>query len=203
MVEGESIGDAYADLVWLFQRDYTTGDAMSMYGPSSLQLTTVHCIYGDPTLVIYSPEWTCPGPIDAVVDGSSNSQPFAPEISGPSMGLPGTEYEFTFMVSDPNNDDVYLYVDWGDGDTEDYSGPHNSGDEVALSHAFSGQGTYIVKAKAKDTSDSEGPWGALQINIPRPKVFAFIQILERIIQRFPVLERIISIFPLYNKIIGI
>ncbi|KYK34050.1 MAG: hypothetical protein AYK22_01040 [Thermoplasmatales archaeon SG8-52-3] len=200
MVEGESIGEAYADLVWLFQRDFTTGDPVPMYGPSSLQLTTVHCIYGDPTLVIYSPEWTSPASIDAVVDGSGNSQPYAPDISGPTFGKPGTEYEFTFTVSDPESDDVYLYVDWGDGDNEDYSGPYTSGDDVVLSHTFSGQGAYIIKAKSKDISDSEGPWGALQINIPRPKVFAFIQILERIIQRFPMLERIVSIFPLYNKI---
>jgi hypothetical protein len=200
MIEGESVGGAYADLVWLFQRDYTTGDAMPMYGPSSLQLTTVQCIYGDPTLVIYSPEWTSPDAIDSVVDGSGNSQPYAPDISGPAFGKPGTEYDFTFTVSDPNSDDVYLFVDWGDGDTEDYSGPYTSGDDVALSHTFSSQGAYIIKAKAKDTGDAEGPWGALQINIPRAKVFVFIQILERIIQKFPILERIVSIFPLYNKI---
>ena len=202
-IEGESIGEAFSDLVWLFYRDFTTKDDLPMYGQSSLQITTVQCIYGDPTLVIYSPEWTSPTAIDAVVDGSGNAQPYAPEISGPTFGKPGTEYDFTFTVSDPESDDVYLYVDWGDGDTEEYSGPYTSGDDVVLSHTFSGQGAYIVKAKAKDSSDAEGPWGSLQINIPRAKVFAFIQILDRIIQRFPVLERIVSIFPLYNKIISI
>jgi hypothetical protein len=203
LIEGESIGKAFSDMVWLFYRDFTTKDDMPMYGISSLQITTVQCIYGDPTLIIYSPDWTRPEPIDAIVDASGNAQPFAPEISGPSFGLPGTEYDFTFTVSDPDNDDVYLYVDWGDGDIEDYSGTHSSGDEVTLSHTFSGKGAYIIKAKSKDTSDSEGPWGELQINIPRPKVFAFIQILERIIQRFPVLDRILSVFPLYNKITNI
>ena len=203
MKEGVSVGEAYADLVWLFQRDFTTKDPIAMYGSSSLQLTTVHCIYGDPTLVIYSPEWTCPGPVDAVVDSSGNAQPFAPEISGPTMGVPGTDYEFVFTVSDPNSDDVYLFVDWGDGDTEDYSGPYSSGEEVTLSHTFSGRGAYIVKAKAKDTNDAEGPWGSLQINIPRPKVYAIAQLLERILERFPILDHILSIFPLYNKLISI
>ncbi|UCF50088.1 MAG: PQQ-like beta-propeller repeat protein [Thermoplasmatales archaeon] len=203
MLEGESIGEAYADLVWLFQRDFTTGDDMPMYGVSSLQLTTVHCIYGDPTLVIYSPEWTQPVAIDAVVDESSNAQPFAPEIDGPGMGIPNTEYEFTFTVSDPNNDDVFLYVDWGDGATEDYAGPYTSGEEVTLSHTFSSRGAYIIKAKAKDTSDAEGPWGSLQINIPRAKVYEFIQIIQRFIQRFPIIERILSIFPLYHKLIDL
>jgi hypothetical protein len=203
MVEGQSIGEAFADLVWLFYRDFTTKDPIAMYGASSLQVTTVHCIYGDPTLVLYSPEWVCPEPVDAVVDGSGNAQPFAPEISGPTIGVPGTEYEFVFTVSDPNDDDVYLFVDWGDGNTDDYSGPHNSGDEVTLSHTFSSRGAFIVKAKAKDTSDAEGPWGSLQINIPRPKVFAVIQVLKRILERFPIIDRFLSIFPLYNKLISI
>jgi hypothetical protein len=203
MREGESIGEAYADLVWLFQRDFTTKDPLAMYGSSSLMLTTVHCIYGDPTLVLYSAEWTCPEPIDSVVDGSTNAQPFAPDIEGPTIGKPGTEYSFTFTVSDPDNDDVFLFVDWGDGSTEDYSGPHSSGAEVTLSHSFSKRKAYIIKAKAKDTNDVEGPWGALQINIPRPKVLAVIQILARIIERFPILERILSIFPLYNKLTSI
>ena len=96
-----------------------------------------------------------------------------------------------------------MFVDWGDGDTEDYSGPYSSGEEVTLSHTFSGKGAYIVKAKAKDTNDAEGPWGSLQINIPRPKVYAIAQLLERILERFPILDRILSIFPLYNKLISI
>jgi hypothetical protein len=203
MAEGKSIGEAYADLVWLFQRDFTTGDDMAMYGVSSLQLTTVHCIYGDPTIIMYSPEWTCPTPIDATTDGTGNAQPYAPDISGPSMGAPRTEYEFTFTISDPDKDDVYLYIDWGDGDVEDYLGPYSSGDEVTISHSFSGKGSYTVKAKSKDTNNLIGPWGTLQINIPRSQVYSIYQILERIIQRFPILERIISVFPIYNKIIGI
>jgi hypothetical protein len=96
-----------------------------------------------------------------------------------------------------------LFVDWGDGDIEDYSSSYTSGEEVTISHTFSRQGAYTIKAKSKDASDAEGPWGSLQINIPRPKVFSFIQLLERIIQRFPMLERILSVFPLYDQIISI
>ncbi|UCF12264.1 MAG: hypothetical protein JSW06_09515, partial [Thermoplasmatales archaeon] len=65
---GDPIGIAYSKTVWLHQRDYTTGDPTAMYGPSSRHATspntTVHCIYGDPNLIIYSPEWTSPIPVD-------------------------------------------------------------------------------------------------------------------------------------------
>ncbi|UCD13573.1 MAG: hypothetical protein JSW60_08455 [Thermoplasmatales archaeon] len=66
LIYGEPVGPAYAKEVWLHMRDFTTKDPTSMYGSSSLYpITTVHCIYGDPTLILYSPEWTSPIPIDA------------------------------------------------------------------------------------------------------------------------------------------
>ncbi len=65
MVNGVSIGVAFSHQVWLHYRDYTTDDPTSMYGPSSMQVTTIQCIYGDPSLIVYSPEWQAPVPIDA------------------------------------------------------------------------------------------------------------------------------------------
>jgi hypothetical protein len=65
LVDGEAIGPAYTHQVWLHFRDFTTKDPTSMYGSSSMQVTTVQCIYGDPALIVYSPEWSSPVPIDA------------------------------------------------------------------------------------------------------------------------------------------
>ncbi|MFW6119888.1 MAG: hypothetical protein ACOC80_03175 [Petrotogales bacterium] len=69
MLHGQPIGPAYSQYIWLHYRDFTTKDDISMYGPSSLYgtegITTVHCIYGDPNLILYSPEWTAPTPVDA------------------------------------------------------------------------------------------------------------------------------------------
>jgi len=65
MIYGEPVGPAYSKQVWLHFRDFTTGDPTSMYGSSSMQISTVQCIYGDPSLIVYSPEWTSPVPIDA------------------------------------------------------------------------------------------------------------------------------------------
>jgi hypothetical protein len=65
MIYGEPIGPAYSKQVWLHFRDFTTSDPTSMYGSSSMQVTTIQCIYGDPSLIVYSPEWHSPVPIDA------------------------------------------------------------------------------------------------------------------------------------------
>jgi len=65
MIDGEAIGPAFSKQVWLHYRDFTTGDNTSMYGSSSMQVTTIQAIYGDPNLIIYSPEWQSPIPVDA------------------------------------------------------------------------------------------------------------------------------------------
>jgi hypothetical protein len=69
LVNGESVGHAYSKQVWLHIRDFTTKDPTAMYGRSTLypaaHITTVQVIYGDPELVVYSPEWTVPTPVDA------------------------------------------------------------------------------------------------------------------------------------------
>jgi len=63
MVNGMSAGEAFSNYVWLHQRDYTTGDPTAMYGGSSLQVTNQQLMFGDPTMICYSPEWTEPTPI--------------------------------------------------------------------------------------------------------------------------------------------
>jgi len=62
--EGGRVGQTWASKLPLFFRDYTTGDPVSMYGGSSLDADTVHCIYGDPNTVIYSPDWEIPEPVE-------------------------------------------------------------------------------------------------------------------------------------------
>jgi hypothetical protein len=65
LVNGEPIGVAWSHQVWIHYRDFTTGDNTSMYGPASMQVYSIQVIYGDPALIVYSPEWTSPVPIDA------------------------------------------------------------------------------------------------------------------------------------------
>jgi hypothetical protein len=65
MINGLAVGPAFAKIMWLFCRDYTSDDLAVMYGPSSMTLFTLQTIYGDPNLIIYSPEWISPVPIDA------------------------------------------------------------------------------------------------------------------------------------------
>jgi hypothetical protein len=64
MINGETVGQAYSQLVWLHYRDFTTLDPTAMYGPSTAESDTLQTIYGDPTIVLFSPEWSSPVPLE-------------------------------------------------------------------------------------------------------------------------------------------
>ena len=66
----------------------------------------------------------------------NNSAPEPPIINGPTSGKPGIEYNYTFVSFDPEGDDIWLYIDWGDGNVEEWIGPYESSEEVTLTHEW-------------------------------------------------------------------
>jgi hypothetical protein len=88
----------------------------------------------------------------------------SPNISGPTSGYPNTEYEFTFVTDDPELDNIELTIDWGDTTFEDWFGPFESGEEVKVSHKWTQDGTYEIKAKSKDYWD-DSRWSSYNIKI--------------------------------------
>lgn len=166
MVHGIPVGPAYSKYVWLHYRDFTTGDPTAMYGSSSLQVTTVHCIYGDPNLIVYSPDWTIPAAVESPI-GRTNNPPFTPNIAGETNGEAEVEYTYDFCSTDPDGDDIYYCIDWGDDSGEVCIGPYPSATCATAKHTWSEQGTYIIKAKAKDIYDAESNWGTLSVAMPK------------------------------------
>lgn len=121
----------------------------------------------------------------------TNSAPNSPSISGPTSGKIGKTYDFKFMSFDQDDDDIYYYIDWGDDYIEDWIGPFDSSEEITRSHKWQEEGTFVIKAKAKDTFNMESNWGHFEIDIPRAKStgnFLFMKIFEKL----PILEEIIS-----------
>ena len=196
LINGYNIGESYSKYLWLHQRDFTTSDPTPMYGVSSLYgddgITTIPVIYGDPALIVYSPEWSSPEPVDSDIPESNNQQPLAPEVTGPLGGKPGKQLSYTFETTDPDGDNIYYYVDWDDGETEDWDGPYSSGESSSASHTYSGRGVYRIKVKAKDSNGAEGPWGYIDVNVPRARQVWLFEILSQVLERFPLLELIIQ-----------
>lgn len=92
--------------------------------------------------------------------------PNSPIITGPTNGKPGVEYEYNFSLSDPNNNSMYLRVDWGNGTPSPWQGPYDSGTTVKLSHTWNQKGNFTIRAQAKDIYGVESDWGTLSVTMP-------------------------------------
>jgi len=94
-----------------------------------------------------------------------NNPPGIPTISWtPDIGL-------TIMATDPEGDDIFYMVDWGDGSTSEWLGPYHSGKEVTAMHTWVLPGTYMVRVRAKDIHDAISDWSdPLLVEILEPSL---------------------------------
>lgn len=118
----------------------------------------------------------------AIASRPRNHPPEIPDINGTTGGSAGTEYTYTFNSVDPDGDDVFYYIKWGDGHIESWDGPHDSGVDFDIAHTYAKQGKFTIQAKAKDAYDTESDWAELEVTMPRNKAITsslFLQFLER------------------------
>lgn len=93
------------------------------------------------------------------VSASDNQPPYPLGLpSGPSEGDVGIEYTFCIEFTDPEEDNIYVMWDWGDGTFSGWLGPFNSGEEVCASHVWTAGGDYELRVKAKDEHGAESNW---------------------------------------------
>lgn len=95
----------------------------------------------------------------------SNRAPANPTIDGPTIGEKTNSIQFTLSTSDPDNDSVYYYVDWGDGQKTVYENKYSSDEQVTLSHTWTSPGIYTIKVKTRDYYFAESNWSTHQISI--------------------------------------
>ena len=88
----------------------------------------------------------------------SNSPPDAPTIAGPNTGFAGKEYKYTFVTTDPEEENVSYYIDWGDGTNSGWLGAYSSGIEIKVNHSWVLSGEYEIRAKAMDENSYVGNW---------------------------------------------
>jgi hypothetical protein len=98
-----------------------------------------------------------------------NNAPEIPDINGPPQGSPGAEYKCTIKTIDPEGHTIQFYIEWGDGEIDDWFGSYNSGEEINVQHIYFTKGTYKIKVKARDELNAESGWGTLDVKIPRAK----------------------------------
>ena len=121
--------------------------------------------------------------------------PDRPLIGGRTSGKIWKKYNYTFLTTDPDNDVVYYYIEWGDDTNSGWIGPYSSGVAVIQAHKWNTQNTYIIRAKAKDVNGEESDWAYLEVTMPKTKPFIFnLPLLSWLFERFPLLYRLLNIF---------
>ena len=129
----------------------------------------------------------------AIIKMPNNKPPNSPIIKGPTHGTIGIEYEWSFNSTDPDDNDVYYLVQWGDYcGSQEYVGPYPSGEEVFLNHTYNQKGTYSIYTKAYDIFDAESDWSILEITMPRNKV-QFKSIILLLLEKFPFIKQLLGI----------
>ena len=83
----------------------------------------------------------------------------------------GVEYTFYITFTDPDGDNVYYYIDWGDGTYVNWEGPYNSGVTVSFTHYWTETGNYIIRMNAKDEYGNISDWLVLNITVIPPNRF--------------------------------
>ena len=107
---------------------------------------------------------------------SENLAPSVPDLSGDTEGYQMESLYFEVNSTDPEGDDVYYFVDFGDGNDSDWVGPVASGVPQTVMKAYEYAGEYLVRVKAKDAYDAESAFSdfmtvtILPQNPPNPPV---------------------------------
>jgi len=129
---------------------------------------------------------------DIMVDILENNPPEIPTIQGPLTGKKGQELTYKVSTTDPEEHQVYYYIEWGDGDIVNWDGPYDSGEEVEFSHIWNSKDTYLIRVKAKDTYDFESGWETLEVMIPKTKINIFLNRFPRLLTLFEYLFKLIN-----------
>ena len=129
--------------------------------------------------------------------GRSNGPPIEPTIEGPTEGKKGIVYDFSFSSTDPDGDEIYYFIHWGDAWVEGWLGPYSSGETVTINHTWSDKATFAITVKTKDQYEFCSDWANFELSIPRSNSFDYkFDILNWLFERFP------NAFPIFKNIIG-
>jgi len=112
----------------------------------------------------------------------ANLPPDSPVIKGPIKGKPGIDYDYEFFSTDADADELYYFVEWGDGTDSGWRGPY-SDEKMILSHTWDEKGSFKIRAKAKDIY-SESDWRELEVTMPKHKILYF-SLFESLFDLFP------------------
>ncbi len=95
----------------------------------------------------------------------TNSEPQNLNIEAPSFGKARYEITSTLTATDPEDHDIFFFIDWGDGNTTGWLGPSTSTQPYSIIHRYARLGRYKIQICSKDIWDAQSSWGTHPITI--------------------------------------
>ena len=182
---GEDSDGEVVDYRWESSIDTSLNDSVS-FNTTMLSPGT-HTIY----FYVQDNDGLWSDPVNASLEIIENQPPASPVIGGESKGKTDEEQMYSFITSDPNGNDIYYLVDWGDDSVAEWIGTFESDEEAKLSHTWDSRGSYTIRAKAKDPYDAESDWATMELSMPKSRLKDFSvldTLLSRLFERYPLLE---------------
>ena len=88
-----------------------------------------------------------------------SSPPESPQIQILTDPVYNQETQIEISSVDEDNDNISFYIDWGDGQTTEWTETIPSAETMTLTHTWIRPGNYEIRAKARDEHQVVGPWG--------------------------------------------
>jgi hypothetical protein len=128
-----------------------------------------------------SVEWLGNGELKINIEITNNEEffnqpPGLPEITGPTSGKIDVEQSYQITAQDPDGNDLYYYIDWGDGSEIGLIGPYSSGRTAIAKHNWTEKESYTIKVKSRDVYNATSDWTSLEISMPK-QYFSFSYVL--------------------------
>jgi hypothetical protein len=102
-------------------------------------------------------------------------------------------YQYSSSATDPDNDQIYLLFDWGDGKSSGWLGPYKSGTKVIAHHMWDKKGTFQIRVKAKDVNDAQSEWSeSLTVTMHRNRATNVNSLFLNFLQKFPILRYLLN-----------
>ena len=172
--DSKKVGEAFYDSKYFCNHNYGWNHYLEYNDMFTFNL------FGDPSLEI---------------EGISleNLPPVKPTIEGPDKGVPGTEYTYCIVATDPENDSIYVKWEWDDGTSSDWLGPYESGTEVCDTHIWEKKDSYMISVTVEDEHGASVR-AYKEVTIPRAKTINanFQWIIERFLNAFPMLKYLLG-----------
>jgi hypothetical protein len=104
------------------------------------------------------------------IKADENHAPSITVITGNTKCKMNNFYNYTFSAIDPDDDEIFYLIHWGDGIVYYWIGPYNSGEKITISYCYQlmpnqKSDEIIISARAKDIHEACGEWGYLNVAI--------------------------------------